>query len=130
MNPKMSWVNPDHVTMVANLDPGEDELLQHEQGHFAITKIFADRLTQEFKTLRAFGLADTERDAESNAENLLVTLTNQLIKHYLNWEKAEQARYDSVGQTNHGDNDTMQRAWNVAILDGAAEISKSGQIQL
>jgi hypothetical protein len=88
-----SWVKPDKKT---------DKLLEHEQGHFDITELFARKLREELKKIKC------DQDLEKSEQQI-----NQIYNRIVREENAEQEKYDT--ETNHGTNEAKQREWNQKI---------------
>jgi hypothetical protein len=85
-----------------------NELLEHEQGHFDITEIFARKLRQTLqnKKFKKYDLIQKEVNKAYNKNNLA-------------WEKM-QNQYDK--DTDHSKNQTEQKEWNTKIQNTLTEL--------
>jgi len=99
--PSESWANDDDKT---------DELLNHEQGHFDIAKIFALKKEKEMKKLvgKTF-----KSDAEVN--NKVTKICDKNDKHH----EAFEEKYDN--KTEHGTDEDEQEKWDKKIKDMLAK---------
>lgn len=89
-----SWVKPDKKS---------DDLLQHEQGHFDITELYARKLRQELRKIKCDHKTQEEIQKEVDAA---------YEKIEKEWD-AEQEKYDD--ETDHGRNKDKQKEWNEKI---------------
>lgn len=88
-----SWVHVDFM---------EDDLLQHERGHFYITVIYA-RLMEE-------ALKDFEVDADTFMEGQMQVQVQEIFQAFYNEMDLAQKRYDK--ETEHGTNQEIQYKWD------------------
>jgi len=96
-NPEKSWVLKGAET---------DYLLNHEQGHFDITEIYARKFREE---LEAYQMVSVERFAKEN----LGDKVNAIYTRIMNEMFAHQNRYDE--ETNHSINSAKQAVWDSMI---------------
>jgi hypothetical protein len=118
--PSKSWVRPDKKSA---------ELLDHEQGHFNITKTYADKLDAFLKKMVAGkegkGSALDPKIAREKALADLYKLVSvkqlsDAVKKYETAEAAKQKEYDN--ETKHGTEAAEQKTWDDEIakaLSGA-----------
>jgi len=106
-DPNQSWVKPDSKT---------DSLLNHEQGHFDISEIFARKKLEQMKKFvgqSESAVADTDEkateDAEGKIEKKLMEICDAIDKE----EDAMQKAYDT--QTKHGTDADQQKKWDEKI---------------
>lgn len=99
-SPDFSWHIPDKAT---------DELLSHEQFHFALTELNARRLSKELEKLE-----------EQSPERL-----NQIVKkkhrNFVQRNKREHRKYDY--DSNHHENKEKQKEWEKKITKELEELS-------
>ncbi len=82
-----------------------DALLAHEQGHYDIVGLCYRDLMVDLRRLR-----------ENSRRSLLLAVRRLMSEHDQRADRLSD-EYDSSGQTNHGQNQPRQRAWDRQIQD-------------
>lgn len=80
-----------------------DELLQHEQGHFDITEIYARKLREELRKIKC------DKKTQEQIQKEVDAIFERIQKE---WEM-EDEKYDQ--ETDHGRNKEKQKEWNEKI---------------
>lgn len=102
-----SWVRPGHRT---------DAVLQHEQGHFDLTKVYKEKFaarTRDFigseRTCRGRNDRAATRWAETEIAQLVGSIYDDIWRQY----RQQQESYDA--ETRHGIDSVAQAAWSEEI---------------
>jgi hypothetical protein len=115
-HPEKSWVRPGHRTA---------EVLEHEQGHFDIAKLFLEKFraaTREFVGARRPCDGRSERKARRDAEREISRQVGTLYEEIWRQYELRQQTYDA--ETRHGIDREAQARWTETIsmsLRSAAE---------
>jgi len=83
-----------------NMRPTDDRLLDHEQGHFDVTELWARRIQKKFNDLMATGAIVGHGTDEATAVADLDQQVDARVHDFLDLEHKEQEQYDIT--THHG----------------------------
>ncbi len=114
-HPDKSWVRPGHRTA---------EILEHEQGHFDIAKLFLEKFqaaTRELVGARQPCDGRSQRQARRDAEREISRQVGTLYEEI--WQQYERRQQVYDAETRHGIDREAQASWTrriAAALPGAA----------